>query len=62
MSRIHARSRFSNLTLIHFPSSDLIGRVQVPVKQLMSKPGEMIRRTDNLVGFENATAMQGTLQ
>ncbi|KEP50963.1 hypothetical protein V565_070100 [Rhizoctonia solani 123E] len=42
-------------------ADDLIGRVQVPVKQLMSKPNELIRRTDKLVGFENATAMKGTL-
>jgi hypothetical protein len=28
----------------------------------MSKPNEVIRRTDKLVGFENATAMKGTLQ
>jgi hypothetical protein len=40
----------------------LIGRVQVPVKELISKPNEVIRRTDKLVGFEDATAMSGTLQ
>ena len=43
-------------------ASDLIGRVQVPVKELMSKPGEFVRRTDKLVGFEDATAMSGELQ
>ncbi|KAF8726612.1 Protein kinase C conserved region 2 (CalB), partial [Rhizoctonia solani] len=42
-------------------ADDLIGRVQIPVKQLMSKPNEVIRRTDKLVGFEDATDMQGTL-
>ncbi|CAE6468691.1 unnamed protein product [Rhizoctonia solani] len=42
-------------------ADDLIGRVQVPVKQLMSKPNEVIHRTDKLVGFENATSMKGAL-
>ncbi|KAG8694302.1 hypothetical protein FRC09_009939, partial [Ceratobasidium sp. 395] len=42
-------------------ADDLIGRVQVPVKELMSKPNEVVRRTDKLVGFEDATAMSGTL-
>lgn len=42
-------------------ADDLIGRVQVPVKELMSKPNEVVRRTDELVGFEDATSMSGTL-
>ncbi|QRV98489.1 C2 domain-containing protein [Ceratobasidium sp. AG-Ba] len=42
-------------------ADDLIGRVQVPVKELISKPNEVVRRTDKLVGFEDATAMSGTL-
>ncbi|KAG8695995.1 hypothetical protein FRC08_007433 [Ceratobasidium sp. 394] len=42
-------------------ADDLIGRVQVPVKELMSRPNEVVRRTDKLVGFEDATAMSGTL-
>ncbi|CCO32297.1 Meiotically up-regulated gene 190 protein [Rhizoctonia solani AG-1 IB] len=42
-------------------ADDLIGRVQIPVKELISKPNEVIRRTDKLVGFEDATDMEGTL-
>jgi hypothetical protein len=42
--------------------SDLIGRVQIPVKELMATPNKMFDRSDKLVGFEDATAMSGTLQ
>jgi hypothetical protein len=42
--------------------SDLIGRVRIPVKDLMATPNKMIDRSDKLVGFEDATAMSGTLQ
>ncbi|CAG8659482.1 142_t:CDS:10, partial [Acaulospora colombiana] len=40
---------------------DLIGRVEIPVKELMAKPNKMFDRADKLVGFENATAMLGIL-
>jgi hypothetical protein len=39
--------------------SDLVGRVQIPVAELMRKPNEMIRREDNLMGFEDANDMPG---
>ncbi|PVG01479.1 hypothetical protein CPB86DRAFT_781696 [Serendipita vermifera] len=42
-------------------ADDLIGRVEIPVKELMAKPNKMFDRVDKLVGFENATAMSGTL-
>lgn len=42
-------------------ADDLIGRVQIPVKQLMAEPNRMIDRTDKLVGFEDATEMSGML-
>jgi Ca2+-dependent lipid-binding protein len=42
-------------------SSDLIGRVTIPVKELMSNPNEMFDRSDRLAGYEDATAMKGTL-
>lgn len=42
--------------------SDLIGRVTIPVKELMSKPNQMFARRDGLAGYEDATDMQGFLQ
>jgi hypothetical protein len=42
--------------------SDLIGRIHIPVKQLMANPNQMFDRSDKLVGFEDATSMSGTLQ
>lgn len=41
--------------------SDLIGRVQIPVKQLMAKPNVMHERVDPLMGFEDANKMDGKL-
>lgn len=41
--------------------SDLIGRVTIPVKEIMSKPNQMFDRSDHLSGYEDATAMKGTL-
>jgi Ca2+-dependent lipid-binding protein len=41
--------------------SDLVGRIQIPVKELMEKPNQMVRRDDKLMGFEDADAMSGTL-
>ncbi|WVW81245.1 hypothetical protein I302_103236 [Kwoniella bestiolae CBS 10118] len=40
-------------------ADDLVGRVQVPVEELMMKPNEMIRREDKLMGFEDANEMPG---
>ncbi|KZS93944.1 hypothetical protein SISNIDRAFT_474054 [Sistotremastrum niveocremeum HHB9708] len=42
-------------------ADDLIGRVQIPVKELIKTPNVMFDRTDKLVGFEDADAMAGTL-
>ena len=41
--------------------SDLLGRVKVPVKELIQNPGKMYRREDKLAGFEDADSMKGTL-
>lgn len=41
------------------PISDLVGRVQIPVEELMKKPNEMHRREDSLMGFEDANDMPG---
>lgn len=35
-------------------SDDLIGRVQVPVVELMLKPNQVHDRNDDLMGFEDA--------
>jgi Ca2+-dependent lipid-binding protein len=42
-------------------ADDLIGRVQLPVRQLISKPNQSFKRTDTLTGFEEADSMIGTL-
>lgn len=38
-----------------------MGRVQIPVDELMAKPNQMIRREDGLMGFEDANDMPGKL-
>ncbi|BGO94717.1 hypothetical protein NBRC10512_007335 [Rhodotorula toruloides] len=42
-------------------ADDLVGRIQVPITELMLKPNEMQHRTDKLMGFEDADEMSGTL-
>ncbi|EKM56362.1 uncharacterized protein PHACADRAFT_172085 [Phanerochaete carnosa HHB-10118-sp] len=42
-------------------ADDLVGRVTVPVVELMKDPGKMHARTDKLHGFEDANDMPGTL-
>jgi hypothetical protein len=42
--------------------SDLVGRVQIPVKELIKTQNKMIDRTDPLMGFEDADTMPGFLQ
>ncbi|WVR03079.1 hypothetical protein IAU60_000068 [Kwoniella sp. DSM 27419] len=42
-------------------ADDLVGRVQVPVEELMLKPNQMIKRNDSLMGFEDANDMPGKL-
>ncbi|KAJ9109924.1 hypothetical protein QFC19_001905 [Naganishia cerealis] len=43
------------------PDSDLVGRIQIPVSELMKNPNQMIRREDSLKGFEDADEMTGKL-
>lgn len=40
-------------------ADDLVGRVQIPVEELMKNPNKMIRREDGLMGFEDANEMPG---
>ncbi|CEQ38684.1 SPOSA6832_00141, partial [Sporobolomyces salmonicolor] len=42
-------------------ADDLVGRIQVPITELMLEPNEVHRRTDKLMGFEDADSMAGTL-
>ncbi|CDZ98821.1 Ca2-dependent lipid-binding protein CLB1/vesicle protein vp115/Granuphilin A, contains C2 domain [Phaffia rhodozyma] len=42
-------------------SDDLIGRVNVPLLDIMARPNVMMRRKDGLSGFEDANSMQGTI-
>ncbi|GJE96327.1 C2 domain-containing protein [Phanerochaete sordida] len=42
-------------------ADDLVGRVTIPVVELMKEPGKMHARTDKLHGFEDANDMPGTL-
>jgi len=42
-------------------ADDLVGRVQIPVEELMREPNKMIRRTDSLMGFEDANDMPGKI-
>lgn len=42
-------------------ADDLIGRVQVPVSELMASPNRWVDRTDHLVGYEDKDAMSGTV-
>ncbi|KAK8844773.1 hypothetical protein IAR55_006623 [Kwoniella newhampshirensis] len=42
-------------------ADDLVGRIQIPVEELMKKPNTMIRREDHLMGFEDADDMPGKL-
>ena len=42
-------------------ADDLVGRITVPVVELMKQPGTMSKREDALKGFEDANDMPGTL-
>ncbi|KAI5450049.1 hypothetical protein NCC49_003811 [Naganishia albida] len=42
-------------------ADDLVGRVQIPVAELIKNPNQMLRREDKLKGFEDADSMTGTL-
>lgn len=42
-------------------ADDLVGRVQIPISELMQEPNKMFRRTDSLMGFEDANDMSGHL-
>jgi Ca2+-dependent lipid-binding protein len=40
---------------------DLVGRVTIPLSELMAKPNTMVPYTSTLQGFEDANSMPGTL-
>jgi len=42
-------------------ADDLVGRTNIPVTELMLKPNEVHKRTDKLMGFEDADSMAGSL-
>ncbi|KAH8101901.1 hypothetical protein BXZ70DRAFT_932402 [Cristinia sonorae] len=42
-------------------ADDLVGRVTIPLKELMKQPGKMFSRVDKLTGFEDANDMPGAL-
>ncbi|GMK56735.1 hypothetical protein CspeluHIS016_0305750 [Cutaneotrichosporon spelunceum] len=42
-------------------ADDLVGRVQIPIEELMSKPNKMYRREDKLKGFDDGNEMPGKL-
>ena len=42
-------------------ADDLVGRVHLPLFDLMKEPGKVQRRTDSLEGFEDSDTMSGTL-
>ncbi|RXK42692.1 C2 domain-containing protein [Tremella mesenterica] len=42
-------------------ADDLVGRIQIPVEELMKEPNKMIKRTDHLMGFEDANDMPGKI-
>ncbi|EIN09925.1 hypothetical protein PUNSTDRAFT_143315 [Punctularia strigosozonata HHB-11173 SS5] len=42
-------------------ADDLVGRVTVPLTELLKKPNTMTARQDKLQGFEDANSMPGTL-
>ncbi|ODN73711.1 hypothetical protein, variant 1, partial [Cryptococcus amylolentus CBS 6039] len=42
-------------------ADDLVGRVQIPVEELIRRPNQMFRREDHLMGFEDANDMPGKL-
>lgn len=42
-------------------ADDLVGRIHVPLSELMKEPGKLQRRTDGLQGFEDSDTMQGSL-
>ncbi|GAA5828103.1 hypothetical protein JCM11251_002590 [Rhodosporidiobolus azoricus] len=42
-------------------ADDLVGRINVPLTDLMLKPNEVHHRTDKLMGFEDHDSMKGTL-
>ncbi|ORY73397.1 hypothetical protein BCR35DRAFT_148274 [Leucosporidium creatinivorum] len=42
-------------------ADDLVGRIQVPLVDLMLKPNEVHERQDKLMGFEDSDSLDGTL-
>ena len=42
-------------------ADDLVGRIKVPLVDLMLEPNKVTERKDKLMGFEDADSMSGTL-
>ena len=42
-------------------ADDLVGRIEIPVAQLIENPNQISRRTDKLQGFQDADDMPGQL-
>ncbi|POV99130.1 hypothetical protein PSTT_14025, partial [Puccinia striiformis] len=42
-------------------ADDLVGRIEIPVRDLIENPNQMSRRTDKLQGFQDADDMPGQL-
>jgi len=42
-------------------ADDLVGRIEIPVSQLIENPNQLSRRTDKLQGFQDADDMPGEL-
>jgi Ca2+-dependent lipid-binding protein len=43
-----------------YTADDLVGRVHIPLEEIMREPGKVQRRTDELQGFEDADSMRGS--
>lgn len=44
-----------------YSADDLVGRVHVPLEEIMQEPGKAHRRTDKLQGFEDHDEMKGSM-
>jgi hypothetical protein len=53
MTAVSSHTGFKSMLKFSLFASDLVGRVQIPVKELMENPNQMIRRADSLKGFED---------
>lgn len=53
--------QYADFVLCRMSADDLVGRVNIPLNEVMTNPGHTTRRTDKLMGFEDADSMSGTL-